>query len=259
MSNCDNCFFNNYDKTFILLALKYSMDANVIKVIGFDADDTLWINETYFREAEEAFFDLLEDYMPRHSLARELLAVEISNLKLYGYGIKAFMLSMVETALNIGGKTLPIDAINKIIEIGRRQLDMPVILLDGVLDVLNQLKGKYKLVVVTKGDLLDQERKLEKSGLASYFHHIEIVSEKTTHDYQKLLKHLDIQASEFLMIGNSLKSDVLPVLELGGYGIHVPFHTTWEHERVDVIITNEKFHSVTQIVETLRILDVSDH
>lgn len=241
------------------MTLKWSMDTNNIKVIGFDADDTLWINETYFREAEESFFDLLEDYMPKHSLARELLAIEISNLKLYGYGIKAFMLSMIETALKIGGKTLPIEVISKVIEIGRKQLDMPVILLDGVLDVLGQLKRKYKLVVVTKGDLLDQERKLEKSGLATYFHHIEIVSEKTTHDYQKLLKHLDIQASEFMMIGNSLKSDVLPVLELGGYGIHVPFHTTWEHEHVDVIITDEKFHSASRIVDILKILDVSGH
>ena len=235
------------------------MDTNNIKVIGFDADDTLWINETYFREAEESFFDLLEDYMPKHSLARELLVIEIANLKLYGYGIKAFMLSMIETALKIGGKTLPIEVISKVIEIGRKQLDMPVILLDGVLDVLGQLKRKYKLVVVTKGDLLDQERKLDKSGLATYFHHIEIVSEKTTHDYQKLLKHLDIQASEFMMIGNSLKSDVLPVLELGGYGIHVPFHTTWEHEHVDVNITDEKFHSASRIVDILKILDVSGH
>ncbi|MBK8827690.1 MAG: HAD family hydrolase [Saprospiraceae bacterium] len=225
------------------------MSLKDIKVIGFDADDTLWINETYFREAEECFFDLLEDYLPRHSIARELLSTEITNLPIYGYGIKAFVISMVETALKIGGKTLPIEVISKIVEIGREQLQKPVILLDGVKELLEELQSKYKLVVVTKGDLLDQERKLEKSGLAPYFHHIEIVSEKRVTDYQKLLNHLDIEAPSFVMIGNSLKSDVLPVLELGSYGIHVPFHTTWEHERVDVSITDPKFFHAEKIHE----------
>lgn len=222
-----------------------------VKVVGFDADDTLWVNEPYFREGEEKFFDLMEEYLPRHSTARELLAREIDNLPLYGYGIKAFMLSMIESALQIGGPTLPLDVITRIIEIGRRQLEQPVILLDGVQEVLEQLTGRYRLVVVTKGDLLDQQRKLEKSGLATFFHHIEIVSEKRVTDYQRLLKHLDIQPSEFVMIGNSLKSDVLPVLELGCYGIHVPFHTTWEHEKVDVIITDPRFHHVEQISDIL--------
>jgi putative hydrolase of the HAD superfamily len=218
-----------------------------IKVIGFDADDTLWSNEPYFREGEERFFDLLEDYLPRHSISRELLATEIANLRLYGYGIKAFMLSMIETALQIAGNTLPVEVISKIIQIGREQLDKPVILLEGVEEVLTALKGRYKLVVVTKGDLLDQERKLDKSGLSGYFHHIEIVSEKRASDYTKLLRHLDIEPQQFVMIGNSLKSDVLPVLELGCYGVHVPFHTTWEHEKVDVIITDPKFRQVEHI------------
>ncbi len=218
-----------------------------VKVIGFDADDTLWINEPYFREGEEKFFDLMEVYLPRHSTARELLSREIENLPTYGYGIKAFVLSMLESALHIGGNTLPLDTIQKIIDIGRRQLDQPVVLLEGVRDVLEALYGRYKLVVVTKGDLLDQQRKLEKSGLESYFHHIEIVSEKRISDYQKLLQHLDIPPAEFVMIGNSLKSDILPVLEMGSYGIHVPFHTTWEHEKVDVIITEPTFHQVEHL------------
>jgi putative hydrolase of the HAD superfamily len=225
-----------------------------IKVIGFDADDTLWSNEPYFREAEEKFCDLMELYMPRHSAHRELFATEIDNLTLYGYGIKAFMLSMVETAIKIAGNTLPVDVIARIIEIGRNQLDYPVDVLDGVEDVLKALQQQYKLVIVTKGDLLDQERKLIKSGLAGYFHHIEIVSEKRPSDYTKLLRHLDIQVNEFLMIGNSLKSDILPVLDLGGRGIHVPFHTTWEHEKVDVIITDPKFRQVDRIVEVLNFL-----
>jgi len=225
-----------------------------IKVIGFDADDTLWSNEPYFREAEEKFCDLMETYMPRHSAHRELFATEIDNLRIYGYGIKAFMLSMIEAALKIGGDTLPVNVIGRIIEIGRTQLEYPVEVIQGVEEVLAELKNKYKLVVVTKGDLLDQERKLIHSNLAGYFHHIEIVSEKRSSDYIKLLKHLDIQPHEFLMIGNSLKSDVLPVLELGCCAVHVPFHTTWEHEKVDVIITDPKFRQVEHIHEILSLL-----
>lgn len=228
------------------------MPSNHIKVIGFDADDTLWVNEPYFREAEEKFFDLLEDYLPKHSIARELLTNEVNNLPVYGYGIKAFVLSMVETALKIAGPTLPIQVIEKIIAIGRQQLNQPVILLEGVEEVLKTLYDTHKLVVVTKGDLLDQERKLNKSGLAGYFHHIEIVSEKRTSDYAKLISHLDIQPKEFVMIGNSLKSDVLPVLDLGGYGIHVPFHTTWEHEKIDITITDDKFRQADNIADILQ-------
>ncbi len=222
-----------------------------IRVIGFDADDTLWSNEPYFREAEEKFCDLMEGYLPRHSMQRELFATEIENLKLYGYGIKAFMLSMVETALKTGGDTLPVSVVASIIKIGRTQLELPVILLEGVEEVLKTLHGKYRLVMVTKGDLLDQERKLERSGLAGYFHHIEIVSEKRESDYRKLLRHLDIRPEEFMMVGNSLKSDVLPVLELGCYGVHVPFHTTWEHEQVDVIVTDPKFRQAEHANEIL--------
>ena len=222
-----------------------------IRVIGFDADDTLWSNEPYFREAEEKICDLMEGYLPRHSMQRELFATEIENLKLYGYGIKAFMLSMVETALKTGGDTLPVSVVASIIEIGRTQLELPVILLEGVEEVLKALHGKYRLVMVTKGDLLDQERKLERSGLAGYFHHIEIVSEKRESDYRKLLRHLDIRPEEFMMVGNSLKSDVLPVLELGCYGVHVPFHTTWEHEQVDVIVTDPKFRQAEHANEIL--------
>ena len=227
------------------------MDLKKIKVIGFDADDTLWSNEPYFREGEERFCDLMETYMPRHSAHRELYATEIGNINIYGYGIKAFVLSMIETAIKIAGNTLPVDVISRILEIGRTQLNQPVILLEGVEEVLKSLMNKYRLVVVTKGDLLDQENKLEKSGLSTYFHHIEIVSEKRASDYQKLIRHLDIQPYEFMMIGNSLKSDVLPVLELGGMGVHVPFHTTWEHEKVDVIITNPNVRQVEHVNEIL--------
>lgn len=227
---------------------------NTLKVIAFDADDTLWVNEPYFRETEDKFCELLEDYLPHHSVARELLQVEIRNINLYGYGVKGFMLSMIETALEVSQKTIPVSVIEKAILLGKELLEKPIVLLDGVEDVLSQLQGKYKLVVATKGDLLDQERKLRKSGLEHYFHHIEIMSEKKEPDYQKLLKHLDIQPKEFMMLGNSLKSDVLPVLELGGHAVHIPYHTTWAHETVDAEIKHDQFKQVTEIKDVLSFL-----
>jgi putative hydrolase of the HAD superfamily len=222
-----------------------------IRVIAFDADDTLWINETYFREAEEKFASLLEDFLPQHVIMKELYRTEIGNLGLYGYGIKGFMLSMIETALRISGEKMPIALVEKIIRIGQEMLEKPVDLLPGVKDVLQSLQGKYRIVLATKGDLVDQERKLQKSGLESYFHHIEIMSEKRESDYKKLIVRLDIQASEFVMIGNSLKSDILPVLELGGYGIHVPFHTTWMHEQVDHEVKHERFFTAEHLEEAI--------
>ncbi|MBC7688570.1 MAG: HAD family hydrolase [Aquabacterium sp.] len=222
-----------------------------IKVIAFDADDTLWINEPYFQETENKFCALLEDYLPRHTLAKELFKTEIQNLPLYGYGIKGFMLSMIETALRISNNTLSIAVLEKAIEFGKELLEKPIEILDGVEEVLITLKGKYRLVVATKGDLLDQERKLKKSGLEHYFHHIEIMSDKQEGDYHKLIKHLDIQPAEFLMIGNSLKSDVMPVLAIGGHAVHIPYHTTWAHEQVEHHVEHANFRSNEKITDIL--------
>ena len=156
-----------------------------IKVIAFDADDTLWDNELFFQEAEQKFCALLEDYLPQHTVSRELLHTEIKNIALYGYGIKAFMLSMIETAIRITNHNIKVSAIEKIISYGQELLEKPVILIDHVEDVLKALQSKYRLVMATKGDLIDQERKLKKSGLAGYFHHIEIMSEKKEPDFEK--------------------------------------------------------------------------
>ncbi len=227
----------------------------MIKVIAFDADDTLWHNESYFQEAEKKFCALLENYLPQHTVARELLQTEIKNISLYGYGIKAFMLSMIETAIHITDKSIPNEDIEKIIGYGQELLNKPVDLMDGVVDVLQQLKGKYRLVMATKGDLLDQERKLKKSGLESYFHHIEIMSEKKEDDFRKLIKHLDIPPDQFAMIGNSLKSDIVPVLNLGGHGFHIPYHVTWAHERVETQIENERLIVLNSIIQLLDYLD----
>jgi len=222
-----------------------------IKVIAFDADDTLWINEPYFREAEEQFGKLLEDYLPLHTIQKELFKTEIANLPLYGYGIKGFMLSMIESAISISANQLPLVAIEKIIALGKELLQKPIELIEDIEIVLQELGKRYKLVMATKGDLLDQERKLINSGLEKYFHHIEIVSDKKEKEYRKLINHLDIQPEAFLMIGNSLKSDILPVLNIGAHGIHVPFHTTWEHERIDTKIDHPQFRQLEKVKEVL--------
>jgi putative hydrolase of the HAD superfamily len=225
-----------------------------LKVIAFDADDTLWANEPYFRETENRFFELFQDYLPQHTVARELLKTEIDNLPLYGYGIKAFILSMIETAMRISDKTISLDVIEKIIMEGKELLEKPVEIIDGVEEVLSSLKGNYRLVMATKGDLLDQERKLKKSKLEPYFHHIEIMSDKGEADYKKLIKHLDIKPEQFLMIGNSLKSDALPVLNIGGHAIHVPYHITWQHEVIESKIEHMNFRRADTIRDVLKLL-----
>ncbi len=226
-----------------------------IKVIGFDADDTLWINEIYYRQMESDLYRLIEPRVSREEAEKALFKKEIGNLPLYGYGAKGFTLSMIEAAVELTGGNLPNEVVLKIIEMGKGLLTKPVVLLDNVEEVLNSLKQKYRLIMVTKGDLLDQERKLRRSGLESCFHHIEIMSDKKPDDYQKLLNHLEIAPENFLMIGNSLKSDVIPVLELGAYGIHVPCSTTWKHEMAEnTHENNPKFLGTMKLKEVLRVL-----
>jgi len=225
-----------------------------LKVIAFDADDTLWVNEPYFRHTEEQFYELLGEFSSQHSLERDLLQIEIENLSFYGYGIKGFVLSMIETALKVTDNRVSIEVIGKIVELGKQMMNQPIELLAGVEDVLEALKGKYRLVVATKGDLVDQERKLKKSNISHYFHHIEIMSEKDDANYLKLIRHLDIQPGELMMVGNSLKSDILPVLNVGGYGVHVPYHITWAHEHIEDTIDDVRFRSVEHISDILAFL-----
>lgn len=227
---------------------------NHITTIAFDADDTLWINEPYFQEAEKEFCVLLEDYLPQHSVSQELFKTEMKNLHLYGYGVKGFMLCMVETVSRISNGTASMQLINRTVEIGQELLQKPIELLDGVTETLDILKGRYRLVVATKGDLLDQERKLKNSGLQEYFHHIEIMSDKKEADYQKLLKHLDCQPEQFLMLGNSIKSDILPVLEIGASAAHIPYHVTWSHEQHEHHLEHENFMELKSINEILKYL-----
>ncbi|RKD92395.1 putative hydrolase of the HAD superfamily [Mangrovibacterium diazotrophicum] len=232
------------------------MSLNEVKVIAFDADDTLWENENFFRDAEHQFCKVMAEYEAEEEVMKKLFRTEIQNLELYGYGVKAFILSLMETALEISNRKVRPEQIEGIIEIGKSMLMKDVILLDGIVDLLDKLYGKYRLVVATKGDLLDQERKLKKSGLRKYFHHIEIMTHKREENYQELLNHLDIPAEQFFMVGNSLKSDVLPVIDLGGYAAHIPYYTTWLYEQMDPEdIKSDRFFELKQIHDVLDLFE----
>lgn len=204
-------------------------------VIGFDADDTLWHNESIFEKVHERYRALLARYHDAATVDRTLMATEVRNLELYGYGVKGFTLSAIETAITLSDGRIGADEIRQLIELGRDMLGHPVELLDGAAETVAALAATHRLVLITKGDLLDQERKLAKSGLAPHFTHVEIVSEKDEATYAEVFRRRSIPAADFLMVGNSLKSDVVPVLALGAAAAHVPYHVTWAHERVEEV------------------------
>ncbi len=225
-----------------------------LKVVAFDADDTLWVNEPFFQEVEKEYVSLLEDYGSADDISQALFATEMRNLNIYGYGAKGFTLSMMETALEVSGNRLAQVVIARILELGKSLLNMPIELIDGIEDTLSYLKQKYFLVVVTKGDITDQQNKLERSGLVCYFHHIEIMGEKNEDGYARLFSRLNVKPEQFLMVGNSVKSDILPVLNLKAQAIHVPFHTTWEHERMSISGENSRYRSINSVTELMNIL-----
>lgn len=228
-----------------------------IKIIAFDADDTLWVNEPNYRGIEKKYTDLLADFLSEKEVSKLLLQTETRNIYLYGYGVKGFVLSMIETALQITGNQANNQLIEKIIALGKELINVPLILLDGVKESLQEIKQQgIKMVLATKGDLLDQERKLSNSGLENCFDHIEIMSNKNQSDYQKLLNRLHVLPEEFLMVGNSVKSDILPVLALGAYAIHIPYHTTWVHENVENHAKdNLQFAEISSILGILPIIE----
>lgn len=201
--------------------------------LGFDADDTLWHNETIFEHVHERYRALLARFHDAATVDRTLFATEMRNLERYGYGVKGFTLSAIETAIALSAGKISADEIQQLIALGQDMLAHPVELLDGVAETLAHLSGQYRLVVITKGDLRDQERKIARSGLAAHFRHVEILSEKNEDAYAALFRRHAIDPARFLMIGNSLKSDILPVLALGGAGVHIPYHLTWAAEHVE--------------------------
>ena len=205
-----------------------------IDVIAFDADDTLWHNETLYADAQQRFRELLTAYDGDHAVLDELYDTEMANLPCLGYGIKSFALSMIETAIRISGGEITADEIQEIIDIAKQMKQAPVSLLEHVEEVIRALSGTHRLMLITKGDLLDQERKIAFSGLAPYFDGVEVVTEKTPDVYRALLAKHRIAPERFVMVGNSLRSDVLPVVSLGARAVHIPYPITWVHETVPV-------------------------
>lgn len=227
------------------------------KIISFDADDTLWVNETFYQDMEAEFISMMEKYMSKEEVTKDIHEREVDNLETYGYGAKGFMLSMIETALHVSDGKVTANELKHIITMGRGLINEEIVLLDGVEETLKVLsEAGYKLIVATKGDLLDQSRKLKKSGLVTYFDHIEIMSFKTNEDYRILMHNLGVEPADFLMVGNSMKSDILPVIEIGGNGIHIPFHTTWAHEIVENTGNLPNFKELGNIMEMLALLDM---
>jgi putative hydrolase of the HAD superfamily len=199
-------------------------------LIAFDADDTLWQNERLFINAQQRFIQLLSQYHPPEWISQRLDATEARNIEHFGYGIKAFALSMIETAVELTEGRVAGEDIGVLVDLARQMLRAPVELLEGVAEVIPQLAARHRLMLITKGDLLDQESKINRSGLAQYFPYVEIVSQKTPATYTRILERYGIAPARFLMIGNALRSDILPVLELGGNAVYIPQDTTWAHE-----------------------------
>jgi putative hydrolase of the HAD superfamily len=203
-----------------------------IRTVGFDGDDTLWHSESHFEVTQGAFRDLLRRHVPDAEVERRLAEMEMKNLSVYGYGVKSFTLSMLETAIELTEGRIPASDLEVILGWGKRMLMEPTELLDGVEEALRKLSGRYDLLLITKGDLFDQEGKLARSGLGDLFLGVEILSEKNVESYRGIFQRRGIKPEDFVMVGNSLKSDVVPVVALGAHAVHIPYHVTWQHEHV---------------------------
>ena len=220
-----------------------------ITTVGLDADDTLWHNETIFRLTHARFVDLLDDHGDLETIETRLAEIERRNLRLYGYGVKGFTLSMIETAMELCDGGAPPEVVREILAAGREMLAHPVETLPGVDEVVSELAEHYRLVLITKGDLLDQERKLAASGLGDRFAAVEIVSEKDRATYDRVFARHGTGAAEAVMAGNSMKSDVLPAIAAGAFGVHIPYHVTWAHELADAPVNEPRYVSLSRIGE----------
>lgn len=229
------------------------MTAQTRWTIGFDADDTLWHNERAFRLTQERFAELLADYHAPDHLHQHLQAAERRNLGHYGFGVKGFVLSMIETAIEVTEARVPASVIAELIAAGQEMLSHPIELLPNAKEAVTALADRARIVLITKGDLLDQERKLAQSGLGDLFEGVEIVSDKTAPVYSRIFGQYG--PGPAMMVGNSLKSDVLPALEAGGWGVHVPHELTWDYERAEAPTQHPKFRSIANLGDLLQLYD----
>jgi putative hydrolase of the HAD superfamily len=219
--------------------------------IGFDADDTLWFSEDTFRHNENRFVDLVSPYAPTGiDIKSALVATERANISTYGYGVKSFGLSAIEAAISITNGTVPVDVLQEILRGVREHLTEPVRLFAGVADVLSKVAQTHRVVLITKGDLVHQTRKVETSGLAHYFDHVEIVLEKDPATYRRVLSSLDIDPHHFCMVGNSLHSDIMPILAIGGFGAYVPYEILWELDQSESVPTaGDRFVEIAKLAD----------
>jgi len=231
----------------------------MIKIIAFDADDTLWHNENHYHSAKITLTKILADYGEPDAIQAKLDQTEVRNIEYYGYGIKSFALSLVESAVDISNGEVTGDEINEIISIAKSMLRAPVELVDGAEETLRRVAKNYELMLITKGDLFEQERKIGISGISDYFRYLEVVGEKTEGTYRKLLEKYNINSEGFLMVGNSLRSDILPVLGIGGQAVYIPNETTWFHEHANEDEIGEakfgELESLSQLPEYLQRLE----
>lgn len=225
-----------------------------LSTIGFDADDTLWQNEQFFRMTENHFALLLAEHGAEAQLKARLLEAEKRNLGAYGFGIKGFTLSMIETAIEVTGGQVPARVIEQILAAGREMLSHPIETLPHVHDTLEALAGRYRLVLITKGDLFDQERKLALSGLGDFFDAVEIVSDKSRHTYERIFARHGDGPARAMMVGNSLKSDVVPAIDAGSWGVYIPHDLTWAYEHVEEPVGAERFRKLPHLGELAELL-----
>jgi putative hydrolase of the HAD superfamily len=224
--------------------------------VGLDGDDTLWQNETRFQLTQSALRDLLRRHVPDADVDAHLAEVEMRNLRIYGYGVKAFTLSMIETAIQVTDRRIPAADLEVILGWGQKMLSAPTELLDGVEAALQDLSRRYELVLITMGDLFDQESKLARSGLAEMFKGVEILSEKNVDAYRAVLRRRRIDPKEFVMAGNSLRSDIAPVIAIGARAVHIPYPLTWHHEQVpEDSMPKEGWYRLEKIGELSALLD----
>jgi putative hydrolase of the HAD superfamily len=227
-----------------------------IRVVGLDGDDTLWHSETRFHVTQGEFRELLKRHVPDADVDTPLAQMEMNNLSIYGYGVKSFTLSMIETAIQLTDGRIPASDLEVILGWGKRMLMQPTELLDHVEQTLKQIAGRYDLLLITKGDLFDQESKLARSGLSDLFVGVEIVSEKSVDSYQAIFRRRGITPGEFVMVGNSLRSDVVPVVTLGAHAVHIPYAVTWHHEHVpDEQLPRQGWTRIAAIAELPAVLE----
>ena len=228
--------------------------ASSLSAIGFDADDTLWRHEPFYRQTEQRLIALLADHRSPDDVSRKLLEMERRNLPLYGFGVKGFTLSMIETAIETSGGRVPAALIGEILAAGRELLRHPIEILPHARETLRQLAGVYRLILITKGDLFDQERKLEESGLADFFDAVEIVSDKNAATYRRVFtRHAD-GPERAMMVGNSLKSDVAPAIEAGGWGVYVPPEVHWANDHAEPPVHAARFRHIAHLGELVELV-----